>query len=135
VTVEAVILEIRNGQDEAGRIVNDDTRKRTDGRVSCNRGGGTGTAGSARVAAQAAAWRGGGRCQSISLGSRIAADASAGRRRWCPTMPLDARALHNVDSSNSAMSATAGRGPMTPSSMIAQLGQATASVAAPVALA
>ena len=74
--VEAAILQIGDGQDEAGGIVNDDTRKRAHGPVSCGRGRGTGTAGGTRVAAQAAAWRGGGGRLS-SLGPRIAANATA----------------------------------------------------------
>src|SRR5215469_9871101 len=61
-----------------------------------------------------------------ALGAGIAVDAPVQpRRREAPA--LDAKPAHSAASSSSAISATAGRGPMTPSSIAAQLGQATAS--------
>ena len=74
-----------------------------------------------------------GRGAAAPLSPRVAPDALPECRSLSRAPTLDAKPAHSAASTSSATSATAGRGPTTPSSIAAQLGQATATVSAPVA--
>ena len=135
--IELAILQIGNSKDEAGRRGNRRApRQRGRRLLRLRRDAGRPAAG-ARIAADAPAgsgFRRGGlrrRCAQ-TLGPGIAAQSPV-RPRLGQASALDAQPAHSAASSSSAISATAGRGPTTPSSMTAQLGQATASTGAPVA--
>jgi len=135
--IELAILQIGNSENQAGRSLNRRAlRQCCYGGLRRRRRAGRPTAG-ARIAADASAGSGlrRGRLRrglAQTLGPGIAPDSTLRTRRLDQASALDAQPAHSAASSSSAISATAGRGPTTPSSMTAQLGQATASTGAPV---
>ena len=136
--IELAVLQIGNSEDQAGR----GSRSARVAAVLLRRAAG---GGAARAGPRPA--RGSRRMRPLgpvsgaaacgvrlaqTLGAGIAAESTLRTRRLGQASALDAQPAHSAASSSSAISATAGRGPTTPSSMTAQLGQATASTGAPV---